>query len=117
MSEQYQKGIKVMDYLQGLGINMLTIGHAIEDKNLEKSYQLITNNPFITKNEFLNAMGLIEEKDYFCPLLDNEKISEEECVDVCMVAEEMIKPSAISPKYMQKNDFKNICLNCKFHDQ
>ena len=117
MSEQYQKGSIVKKCLKSLGVHPITIAEALSDKNLEKSYQLITNNPFITKNEFLNAMGLIEEKDYFCPLLDNEKISEEECVDVCMVAEEMIKPSAISPKYMQKNDFKNICLNCKFHDQ
>ena len=60
---QYQKGISVMNYLQDLGLNMLTIGHAIEDKNLEKSYQLIQQNPKITKDEFLKTMGIKEEKD------------------------------------------------------
>ena len=63
MTEQYQKGISVMNYLQDLSLNMLTIGHAIEDKNLEKSYQLIQQNPKITKDEFLKTMGIKEEKD------------------------------------------------------
>ena len=60
---QYQKGISVMDYLQELGINMLTIGKAIEDENLEKSYRLIQSNPKITKEELLTEMGIEEETD------------------------------------------------------
>lgn len=59
----------------------------------------------------------MEEVRFICPLINDKEISEEECVDVCMVAEEMIKPSAISPKYTEKTDFKEICLNCKFHNQ
>lgn len=42
-----------MNYLEKLGIDILTIGGAIQDKNLKKSYQLIQNNPQITKKEFL----------------------------------------------------------------
>lgn len=53
------KGSK--NYLQNLGINIITIGEAIEDKNLEKSYQLIKNNPQIPKEQFLKAMNLVEE--------------------------------------------------------
>ena len=60
---QYKKGILVMDYLQALGMNMLTVGAAIDDANLEKSYQLITENPKITKAEFLKKMEITEEKD------------------------------------------------------
>lgn len=58
-----------------------------------------------------------EEINYICPLLDGAEISEAECVDDCMVTEKMIKPSAINPKYTQKDNFRDICLNCKFHEQ
>ena len=63
MSKQYEMGILVMDYLQDLGMSMMTVGTAISVKNLEKSYQLIKNNPQITKAEFLTKMGLVEEPD------------------------------------------------------
>ena len=60
MTEKYQKGIMIMNYFEGLGLNMLTIGEAIDDKNIEKSYALIRNNPQITKNEFLSIMRIEE---------------------------------------------------------
>jgi hypothetical protein len=50
-----------MDYLQGLGMDMITVGEAICDENLEKSYQLIQENPQITKAEFLTKLGIQEE--------------------------------------------------------
>ena len=56
-----QKGTFVMDYLQCLGLDMITIGAAIEDKNLDKSFHLIKVQPNITKAEFLRAMGIKEE--------------------------------------------------------
>ncbi len=59
---QYQKALLVMDYLQGLNTDMIAVGRAISDPNLEKSYQLIKENPKITKEEFLRIMG-IEEYD------------------------------------------------------
>jgi len=63
MKTQYQMGVSVMNYLQGLGINMITIGKAIEDKSLEQSYRLITENPQITKEEFLREMQIEEWED------------------------------------------------------
>ena len=59
----YQMGITVMDYLQSLGVNMIAIGEAIDNKNLKKSYQLIQDNPTISKEEFLDKME-IEEENY-----------------------------------------------------
>ena len=53
---QYEKGIFVMDYLQALGFDMITIGEFIDNKNLEKSYQIIFNNPKISKRDFLNKL-------------------------------------------------------------
>ena len=58
---QYQKGILVMDYLQGLGMDMITVLDAICDENLEKSYQVIQENPKITKKEFLAKLNIQEE--------------------------------------------------------
>lgn len=49
---QDQKGILVMDYLQDLGMEMISVGIAIDVANLEQSYQLIKNNPNITLKEF-----------------------------------------------------------------
>ena len=63
MISQYEMGILVMDYLQTLGMSMMTVGTAISDNNLEKSYQLIKDNPQITKQDFLNQMGIEEEED------------------------------------------------------
>ena len=59
----YQKGITVMDYLQNWGLGMIAVGKAIDNKNLEKSYQLIQKNPTISKEEFLAEME-IEEENY-----------------------------------------------------
>lgn len=60
---QYQKGILVMDYLQELGLNIMTIGDAVEDEHLEQSYKLIQENPKITKDEFLTQMNIQELED------------------------------------------------------
>ena len=57
----YQKGILVMDYLQGWGMDMITVLDAICDENLEKSYQAIQENPKITKKEFLTKLNIQEE--------------------------------------------------------
>lgn len=59
---QYEKGLIVMNYLQKLGLNMSTVGTAIDDNKLEKSYQLIKQNPRITKEEFLREMKIEEIK-------------------------------------------------------
>lgn len=54
------KFMSVLNYLTDLGLHIITIGNAIEDKALDKSYQLIQENPSITKREFLEAMGIEE---------------------------------------------------------
>jgi len=63
MTERYKMSIYVMDYLQGLGMNMTTVGEAISDENYKKSFRLIQENPGISKEDFLNAMGLEEWVD------------------------------------------------------
>ena len=56
----YEKIILVMDYLQGLGLNMLTVGRAIDNDHLGKSYQIIKENPNISKRDFLKIMKIKE---------------------------------------------------------
>ena len=61
MSNQYQKGIFISNYLEKLGVHPINIAEAVSDNNYEKSYQLIKRNPTISKEEFLKKMKLKEE--------------------------------------------------------
>ncbi len=63
MTEQYQKGMLIMKYLKELDIHPITIAMAVSNENYKKSYQIIQENPKITKAEFLQKMQLTEEKD------------------------------------------------------
>ena len=60
MTNDYEMGMFVISHLKNLEINILTIGHAIENKNLKKSFMLIKNNTNIQKNEFLEIMQIEE---------------------------------------------------------
>lgn len=63
MTEQYRKGSVVAKYLDNLNIHPITVAIAVSDENYRKSYQIIQENPKITKTDFLEKMGIIEEKD------------------------------------------------------
>ena len=58
MSESFNKGIFVMDYLKSIGCDSKTIGDAICDENLDKSYEIIVRNPTISKYEFVEKLGI-----------------------------------------------------------
>lgn len=62
MSEQYDRGVWLENFLQNLGIDEYAIGTAIDDDNIDKSFQLIQDNPSITKDEFLQKMHIEEYK-------------------------------------------------------
>ena len=53
----------VVNYLDSLNIHPITVTEAVTDENCEKSYQLIKDNPKISKAEFLKKMGIEEHKD------------------------------------------------------
>ena len=57
MSEAYNKGVFVMDYLKRIGFDFETIADAICDENLDKSYEIIIENPTISKYEFVEKNG------------------------------------------------------------
>ena len=58
MSEAYNKGVFVMDYLKRIGFDFETIADAICDENLDKSYEVIVQNPTISKYEFVGKLGI-----------------------------------------------------------
>lgn len=58
MSSNYEMGEFVTNYLQNIGLDLLTIGEAICDENLQKSYALIKNNPTIDKLTFVKMMEI-----------------------------------------------------------
>ena len=58
----------------------------------------------------------MEENRITCPLIDNKEISDADCYDVCLVANKMLKASAIPEIFTQKEDFREICKNCKNHN-
>ena len=53
---------QVVEKLLELKASYLTTMEASTDDNLEKSYQLIQENPKITKEEFLATMGIVEDE-------------------------------------------------------
>ena len=63
MTEQYRKGSVVANYLDNLNVHPITVAIAVSDENYRKSYQIIQENPNISKAEFLEKMQLIEERD------------------------------------------------------
>ena len=63
MSEQYQKGMYVMKYLKTLDVHPVNVAEAVSDDNYRKSYQLIMDNPKISKKEFLKKMEIEEIED------------------------------------------------------
>ena len=58
MSETYDKGIFVMNYLESIGLDGETILDAICDENLEKSYEILIQNPSINKYDFVEELGI-----------------------------------------------------------
>jgi len=63
MTEQYQIGSYVSEYLEKLHIHPITIAEAVSDENYRKSYQIIKAHPCITKSEFLRLIQIEEWKD------------------------------------------------------
>ena len=58
----------------------------------------------------------MEDKNFiFCPLVD-EKIENVDCVENRDVADGMYKEDCIPPKCRQKEQWKDICKNCKWHN-
>ena len=56
------------------------------------------------------------ENNRQCPLMDNNTISFTECIENCSVVEGFLKPTNLPEIARQKENFREICLACKYHD-
>ena len=54
----------VWDFLKGIGVDTINILDAVDDDHFEETYQLILDNPNITKEDFLSIMGFEDETIY-----------------------------------------------------
>jgi len=50
-----------------------------------------------------------------CPLIKSE-ISADDCIIAQDCAEGMVKPEILSPGYTQNSHWRQICLDCKYHE-
>lgn len=60
MLSYYQKATQVENYLEGLKLHPVTVTEAISDDYIEKSYQILQENPTISKRDFLKKLGIEE---------------------------------------------------------
>ena len=55
------------------------------------------------------------EDNIYCPMIDSE-IDIVDCVENVDVVDGLIVESSLPQKYRQKEDWKDICKKCKYHD-
>ena len=60
MLTQYEKDTIVQNYLEKLGTHPVTIAKVLDDSICETSYQILKENPTISKKEFLKKLGIEE---------------------------------------------------------
>ena len=56
-----------------------------------------------------------ENNFVMCPLVEAE-IEDIECIEVTDVAEQFLKEECISKKFKNKENWKEICKECKWHN-
>lgn len=56
----YQKAVLVMDFLQDLGIDIISVARATDDRRFDRTWNLLVENPDITKEEFLRVLETME---------------------------------------------------------
>ena len=56
------------------------------------------------------------EEKWYCPIV-NEEMLDYDCYDICLVAERMIKETVLCERIRQKENFREICLNCPHHNE
>lgn len=56
----YQKAVLVMDFLQDLGVDIISVARATDDRRFDRTWNLLVENPDITKEEFLRVLETME---------------------------------------------------------
>ena len=59
----YQKAVLVMDFLQDLGVDIISVARATDDRRFDRTWNLLVENPDITKEEFLRVLETMEVQE------------------------------------------------------
>lgn len=51
-----------------------------------------------------------------CPLIDNENIDIADCIENVDIVDGMIKPECMPDRFKKHENWREICKNCKYHD-
>lgn len=60
MKRQHQTDLLVIQYLKKIDVHPITIGVSLSEQNYEKTYQILQENPTISKRDFLKKLGIEE---------------------------------------------------------
>ena len=60
MKRQHQMDLLVIQYLKKLDVHPVTIAEALDNKIYAKTYQILQENPTISKRDFLKKLGIVE---------------------------------------------------------
>lgn len=55
------------------------------------------------------------EDKIFCPLIDKDIIVAD-CVENTAVVDKLLKEDSLPKKFKQKENWREICKNCKYYD-
>jgi hypothetical protein len=58
----------------------------------------------------------MENDNRECPLLDGKEIAFCDCVENCSIADRFLKPPYYPKEINQKENAREICLACKYHE-
>lgn len=61
-------------------------------------------------------MKTIFSNNVICPLVD-ELIDDGECIENQDIVDEFVRDDHLPEKYKEKNNWRDICKNCKYHKQ
>ena len=65
---------------------------------------------------FQKVIGYLVEKKKNCPLMSGLAIDSDLCFEYSMVADRFITPSTMPEEITAKENFREICQKCKYHD-
>ena len=68
------------------------------------------------KTIFEHAIAYLVNKKRQCPLMDWEFIEGDKCIEYGMVADRQVHPSWLPECIQEKEDFRETCRSCKYHD-
>lgn len=57
----------------------------------------------------------MDDNYVFCPLVD-EMIEDIDCIENRDIVDRMIVESSLPKKYKRKENWREICVNCKWHE-